>query len=629
MAAHPSAYNVTITFGKYKGLSLGYIHDAHRGYLSWLSGADGIPNTWREAAARVLLKEDIEKLPLPNSSKSNYQPKATVTKKNKDTLRVKFDFDRELLNRFKLEIDGRKWDAEEKCWEIPAVQITKLVELFNGTKNIEADDATKKFWREEKKRREDLDEIRVKDDTDIKIPTKLPLFPYQRVAVEFADRAHGRAMVADQMGLGKTVVAIGFAAKKNYKVLVVCPKSTVVNWMREIKRFTGKNAVCWASEGRLGRSDAQYQVINYDIVGKHLKELNKMKFDLLVCDEATYLKNRTTKRSKNVLGYWKERKKYPGIKTKYCLFLTGTPVLNRPVEAYHLLNYLDKNRFNNFFHFTQKYGGWRGSEPQNLEELHERTKDLVIRRVKKDVLTELPDKQRNDLYVEMTKEDMREYNTHLSTLFRKWRQLGKPTVAEMPAIQQFLIQKKMPKAIEVIDELLEADRGVLVFSVYIEPLKQLLKHYGDDAAMVYGQMKGKERQESIDKLSTGRAKVGLFSIGAGSMGIDGIQKQIDTVIFLDQWWVPSVHEQAEDRVHRIGQNNKVQIFYMLCENTIDEYMRGILTEKQQVIDTVVDGKLITVARDKSFFKEFVQVLQQNYSKDMKKYEDVDDIEIEG
>lgn len=630
MTTHNSAYKLIIPFGKYKGYSLGYIHNVNKGYLDWLVITQSMPEFWRIAASKVLSNQDISDL-LPNSTiPSSPPPRVRVEKINADTLRVNFDYNQEFLERFKFEIDGRKWNGEDKCWEIPAVQITKLVNMFGGTQHIDADDATKAIWKEEMDRRADLDSIRVKDDSEhisksLESVLKLPLFNYQNVAVEFAERAGGRAMVADQMGLGKTVVAIGFAAKNNYKTLVVCPKSVVVNWMREIKRFTGKGAVCWAGEGRLGPSKPQYHVINYDVVEKNLVELNKMGFDLLVCDEATYLKNRQTKRSKSVLGYYKERKKYPGIKSKNCLFLTGTPVLNRPVEAFHLLNYLDKNRFNNFYHFITRYGGWRGSEPQNLDELHDRTKDLIIRRVKKDVLTELPDKQRNDLYVEMTLSDMKEYDTHLATLFRKWRQLGKPTVAEMPAIQKFLLTKKIPRAIEMIDELLEAGKGVLVFSVYLDPLKHLKKYYGDKSALIMGEMNNTQRQETIDKLSTGEAKIGLFSIGAGSMGIDGIQNQIDTVIFLDMWWVPSVHEQAEDRVHRIGQNNKVQVFYLMCENTMDEYMRGILVEKQKIIDTVVDGKLLSIARDKSFFKEFVALVSKNYSKDVGKYTDVEDI----
>ena len=214
MTAHSSAYEVIITFGKYKNLSLGYIHDSHRGYLIWLSENENMPESWRVAASKVLLGEDVSSLSLPRSAFVGSPPKATVIKLDKDTLSVKFDFDRELLSRFKLEIDGRKWNPDEKHWEIPAVQITKLVNLFGGTQNIEADDATKEIWRKEKKRRQDLDEIRVKEDSDIEIDTKIPLYPYQKVAVEFADRAHGRAMIADQMGLGKTAVAIGFAQKR-------------------------------------------------------------------------------------------------------------------------------------------------------------------------------------------------------------------------------------------------------------------------------------------------------------------------------------------------------------------------------------------------------------------------------
>lgn len=613
---HDSVFHTNITFGKYAGMSLGQIYSINKSYLEWLVITPSIPKIWRDAAEHTLKGESVASLFPTGLSYIPSVKKGIVEYVDKDTLRLNFEYDKGLLERFKFEIDGRKWDNELKCWEFPSVNIGKVIKLFGGIQNIEADAKTLKILKKETERREDLDEIRVKEDSDIEIPTKLPLFPYQRVAVEFVERAGGRAMVADQMGLGKTVVAIGYAAKNVLKTLVVCPKSTVPGWMREIKRFTGKNAICWVSEGRLGRSDAQFHVINYDVVGKNLKELNKLDFDLLVCDEATYLKNRTTLRAKNVLGYYKERRKFPGIKSKYCVFLTGTPVLNRPVEAYHLLNYIDSQRFNNFYHFVQRYGGWKGIEPQNLQDLHQRTKDLIIRRVKKDVLTELPDKQRNDLYVEMSPTDIKEYREHLDDLFRSWRKVGKPTVGEMPGIQRFLLAKKLPRAIEFIDELLEADKGVLVFSVYLDPLHELKKHYGDKATMVIGEMNSKKRQESIDKLSSGEAKIGLFSTGAGAMGIDGIQKQIDTVVFLSLWWVPAVHEQAEDRVHRIGQDNKVQVFYFLCENTMDEAMREILVEKQKIIDTVVDGRLVSMARDKSFFKEFVQKLNQDYYKSL-------------
>ena len=128
-------------------------------------------------------------------------------------------------------------------------------------------------------------------------------------------------------------------------------------------------------------------------------------------------------------------------------------------------------------------------------------------------------------------------------------------------------------------------------------------------------MKRDDRQESIDRLTRGEAKVGLFSLRAAGMGIDGLQKVIDTVVFLDMDWVPANHEQAEDRTHRIGQTNQVQAYYMICDNTIDEYMRDLLKEKQEIADMIVDGALVTPDRNKSMFKEFVRRINSAYKQE--------------
>ena len=624
------SYDYIISFGKHKGKSLGFLLDSAPSYVHWMSGAN-MPGNWSTAAARVLAGESVADLNLPKSTYTTKNFDVTMFVGKKNLIHVTFAYDKELLERFKFEIDGRTWDAEERCWTVPAPQVVKMVEMFGGPTMVKADSATKKLYREEKARRVNLDEIRDKDDTDLEIDTKLPLYPYQKVAVEFINRAGGRAMVADQMGLGKTATAIGYAHHKKLKTLIICPKSVVIGWTREIERFAGKKATIWSSTGKLGRIDAQYHVINYDIVEKRADELRDANFDLLVCDEATFIKNRKTKRAKSILGDYKQRRLYPGIKTKHVIFLTGTPVMNRPIEAFVLLNFLDSTRFNNFFHFTQKYGGWKGEQPRNLDDLHDRTKDLIIRRLKKDILSELPPKQRNDLFVELAPPEMKEYNALLNKLFRKWRSLGKPTIAEMPAIQNYLIEKKMPRVIEMVDELLEQDRSVLIYSCYIDPLKKLVKHYGDTAALVYGQMNTTQRQISIDALKDGKAKVGCFSIGAGAMGIDGLQQSIDTVIFLDRWWVPSIHEQAEDRLFRIGQTKQVSAYYMTCEGTIDEYMGGILKEKQEMIDRVVDGKLLNFTPERSFFKEFVNKLKHEYAKSLLEVdEDIidDDFDLE-
>jgi SWI/SNF-related matrix-associated actin-dependent regulator 1 of chromatin subfamily A len=386
-----------------------------------------------------------------------------------------------------------------------------------------------------------------------------------------------------------------------------------IKTVEEFKSWLDENNLTVNELGEIVTRGSQFHITHYDAVSKNNHWLRDQKFDLLVCDEATYLKNRQTIRAKSILGSYKERRKYPGIKTKYVIFLTGTPIMSRPMEAFSLLNFLDKERFNNFYHFVERYGGWKGESPRNLQDLHDRTKDLVIRRKKSEVLTELPKKQRNDLYVEMSKDEHKEYQKLLKEVFGKWKLEGRPSVTHMPKLQAFLIEKKIPRLIEMIDEFLDNDRPILIFSCYLAPLKLLLEKYGDTAALLTGEMGRNERQNTIDRLTSGKSKIGLFSLRAAGMGIDGLQKVIDTVVFLDMDWTPANHEQAEDRTHRIGQTNQVQAYYMMCQETIDEYMRDILREKQQVADLIVDGALVTPESNKSFFKEFVRRINTVYS----------------
>lgn len=615
---HPSLDTVVFTWGKYTGQTLGTVRRTAPQYLQWITTTTSIPIVWIEAARLALADADVSHLALPKvklSDKPREQSSSEnvtieVHLKNTKTAYVVMPYNKLLVEQFKYEIDGRAWNADEKHWEFPAVHLPKFKKVFpNATFSASAHG----LLLELQERRETLDEIRELEDTDFTIPgLLLQLYPYQRVGVRFVDKAGGRCLIADAPGLGKTVQAISYAQLHNLKTLIVCPLSVVVNWQREIKKFTGKESTIWDSKTYDGNLTDQFHITHYDAVAKNNHWLRDQKFDLLVCDEATYLKNRQTIRAKSILGSWKERRKYPGIKTKYTIFLTGTPVMSRPIEAFSLLNFLDKERFNNFFHFTQRYGGWKGAAPMNLQDLHDRTKDLVIRRKKEQVLTEMPKKQRNDLYVELTKDEKKEYNGLLKEMFGKWKMDGKPSVQHMPKLQNFLIQKKLPRLIEMIDEFLDNGRSILIFSCYLNPLRQLQQHYGSTAVTLTGEMNRADRQHSIDSLTSGKAKIGLFSLRAAGMGIDGLQHVIDTVVFTDMGWLPAEHEQAEDRTHRIGQKSQVQAYYMICEGTIDEYMRDILKEKQEIADIIVDGALVTPERNKSMFKEFVRKINTVY-----------------
>ena len=618
---HPSLEQVVFTWGKYKGHTIASVARIAPNYLEWIVKTPGMLPQWVEASKKALSNEDISDIALPRVKQSSIPQRADTTPTSEIKIEVDLasaktafiimPYNKILLEQFKYEIDGRKWNAEEKHWEFPVVHLPKLIKLFpNAVLSSKAQNSLEKL----QERRDDLDELRIVEDIDYKIPgLKLDLYPYQKLGVKFVDRAGGRALIADAPGLGKTVQAIGFAQLHNLKTLIVCPLSVVPNWKKEIKKFTGKEATIWDSKGYDGKKSAQFHITHYDAVSKNHHWLRDEYFELMVADEATLLKNRQTVRAKALLGSYKERRKYPGIKTQYSIFLTGTPVLSRPIEIFSLLSYLDKDRFNNFFHFTQRYGGWRGDAPRNLTDLNDRIKDLVIRRMKSEVLKELPAKQRNDLFVELTASEKKEYQKLLKEMFGHWKSEGKPSVKHMPKLQGFLIEKKLPRLFEMIDEFLDNDKPILIFCNYIEPLKKILAQYGDKAAILTGSMKKEDRQVTIDRLSTGQAKIGLFSLTAGAMGIDGLQHQIDTVVFLNCDWIPANHEQAEDRTHRIGQKGQVQVYYMLCVDSIDEYMREILVEKQKVADMIVDGRLVTPVSQKSYFKEFVKKINMAYN----------------
>jgi len=545
------------------------------------------------------------------------KPKIEFVEKGKrapyKTVQVFLPYNKYHIYLIKKTIDGRKWNGEDKCWEIPLVHLPRAVDLFRDSHEIKVTPKLKELYHklieEEKVRRE----LREKEDIDIEIPgLKTDLYPFQRVGVAFADRTGGRCLIADQPGLGKTAQAIAYAQLHGLKTLVVCPLAVVKNWYREVRKFTGKESAIWDKNGLIGHANRQFHLINFDRVRKFDKVLRNVGYDLLVVDEATYLKNRNTLRYKSLLGSYRERAKFPGLKTKHAIFLTGTPIMSRPIEAFTLLNFLDNQRFNHFYHFIQKFGGWKGEPPKNLSELHERTKDLVIRRKKSEVLTELPDKQVNDIYVEIDPKEQSEYNRLLDELFGQWRFNGKPTIGTMPPLQIFLSKQKIPRLLEVIQEYLDNDRSILIFSTFIEPLTILKEELGDVASLYHGSMSDDEREEAIRSLAEGETKVGLLSIKAAGMGIDGLQNSIDTVVFLNMDWVPATHEQAEDRIHRIGQDRKVQVYYMIIPDTIDEYMMDILTEKRKIVAEAVDGELIEAINNKSFFNEFIRRLAKEH-----------------
>jgi hypothetical protein len=166
---HDSAFSATLPFGKHKGQSLGYVATHHPGYLNWMAGTEGMPQIWRMACAKTMMGESIEDLGLSGShvELAERSEKPVLTCLSDTLIGISFGYNHPLKERFKQEVDGRKWDKENKMWKFAAVKLPKVVELFGGTKNVIADEGVKELYREEMARRKALDEIRVKTDTKL------------------------------------------------------------------------------------------------------------------------------------------------------------------------------------------------------------------------------------------------------------------------------------------------------------------------------------------------------------------------------------------------------------------------------------------------------------------------------
>lgn len=537
-------------------------------------------------------------------------------------LRAEFPNDPTLRQALKRAVEGWQYDHVQREWRVPIGQAANAVQALGGKGRVVVDEAVRVWWRSRAARRRLLERIRQQRDTALQVPTRLPLFPYQRVGVEFVCAAGGRALIADPMGLGKSPMAIGYAVLGQRRTLVCCPASLRINWVREIQRFAGVEAAYWTgARGVVGDPGAQFHVANYDIAHRFVSAFNRLGFTLLVLDEAHYLKNPDARRTKAILGGFtpEERAAWPGITTPELVMLTGTPVLSRPAELYTLVRALDPTLFPNWETYADRYGAWppdnltgRPSRPQRLDDLHQQLRTVAIRREKSEVLADLPPKLVSEVYVELDAAAQTRYERLLERLVGEWAAAGRASLQAMQVLNAWLLQQKLPRVRELVDELLDAGRSVLVFATRLEPLQQLRDHYGARAAYIDGTMPAAARQVEVDRIQSGAAPVACLSLRAAGVGLT--LTRADSVVFLDLDYVPANHAQAEDRAHRIGQASPVNVYYLLCAGTIDEDLRDLIARKLAVVDTIVDGAPVTRRRSASVFPDLVRRLRARFGR---------------
>ena len=400
-----------------------------------------------------------------------------------------------------------------------------------------------------------------------------------------------------------TSAIIASLESESNKVLVICPSSLKINWYREIKNYSDKNILI--VEGKNWEPTFDYYIINYDIIKNYhsmdkteniesYKLIENEKFDLVIIDEAHYISNPTAQRTKLINDLVKNIPKV--------WLLTGTPMTSRPINYYNLLKIVDSPIALNWQGYVKRYcagyqfkvGGkkiWNTNGSSNLDELRERTKNIVLRRMKTDIL-DLPEKMVSPIFLDLTSTF---YSDELEDFIRiskdnRNKESLTVTINRLMKLRQVIAFEKVPYTCELIDKVIEQGKKVIVFTNFTSSLDMLHEKYKKNSVILDGRMSKDKRQQSVDKFQNDdKIKIFISNIKAGGVGITLTAAEV--VIMNDLSFVPSDHSQAEDRAYRYGQKNSVLVYYPVFENTIEMIVYNILQKKKNIIDQVMgDGE---------------------------------------
>jgi SWI/SNF-related matrix-associated actin-dependent regulator 1 of chromatin subfamily A len=411
------------------------------------------------------------------------------------------------------------------------------------------------------------------------------------------------------------------------KVLIVCPANAKINWFREINAYLPEEEISIIKSGHW--NPKRYTIINYDILKnfhtiidgrKTYKEheinrhLDNEGFDLIILDEAHMVKNPSSNRAKIISQISKN------IKRRW--LLTGTPLANRPMDFYNLLKICDSPVTASWKQYAFRYCDgkkfrkklktgvykdiWLTDGASNLEELHDRTKNLILRRKKDDHL-DLPPKIVAPYYVEI--DDMNEYHKafdeYLEWAKSEGKRLGNGRhMVELIVLRKYLALEKTKQSIELAEQAIENGQKVIIFTNFTHSFDALMNHFGKLAVGHNGKMSGVQKQNSVDRFQNDE-NVMVFVGNLISAGTAITLTEAEVVIMNDLDFVPANHAQAEDRAHRIGSTSTTNVYYPIAVGTIDEMMFKILEKKRKIIDTVIGDDHVSMTIEDDLFGEFI------------------------
>jgi hypothetical protein len=447
----------------------------------------------------------------------------------------------------------------------------------------------------------------------------VPLLPYQLDGVAFAVGA-GRTVLADDMGLGKTIQGVGVAellAREAgiRKVLVICPASLKSQWRNEIHRFCERDVQLIS--GRTAERTAQYAnpcfftICNYEQVLKDILSIEQTPWDLIILDEGQRIKNWEAKTTRVVKG----------LKSRFALVLSGTPLENRLDELYSVVQFIDDRRLGPGFRFFNQHrvidekGKVLGYK--NLDVLRERLQPILLRRTRDSVRLELPERTTEIVRIAPTDEQKVLHDGHMQTVAtivaKKYltemdllRLRAALLMCRMAADASYLVTKEKPnwsskleRLAELFDDIAaEPSRKVVLFSEWttmLDLIEPLLKDRKLPFVRLDGSVPQNKRQELVHEFQNNPECRFFITTNAGSMGLN--LQAANTVINVDLPWNPAILEQRIARAHRMGQTQPVQVFVLITEGTLEENLLNTLSAKRELALAALDQESTVEAVD--------------------------------
>ena len=486
-----------------------------------------------------------------------------------------------------------------------AIYLEKLIEdedlsFVNGSKYVS--NVVKKF-----------DKVKSKN---YEIPKDLnaTLRDYQVSGFEFfktlSDYQFG-GILADEMGLGKTIQTIAFLlSNKDKKSIVITPTALIYNWKNELEKFAPTLKVGLLHAAKSEREKILDNIDNYDVIlttyttyKNDIDQYKNISFDYCIIDEAQNIKNPDaiiTKAIKNV-----------NAKVKFAL--TGTPIENNLMELWSIFDFImpgylyNKSKFKSIFINNDK----------NIIELKNLIKPFILRRTKKEVITELPDKIEQKIIIDLEKEHKRAYKGYVNLITRKIKENNQDNItvfSYLTKLRQLCLSpelmvknyqgknSKLDVLINIIND--SSDEKILVFSQFTKVLEVIGKRLNEENisySYLDGKTSAKDRVKLVEEFNTNNNKVFLISLKAGGTGLNLTSANI--VVHFDPWWNPAVEDQASDRAHRIGQKNVVNVIKLIAKGTAEERVINLQETKKELIEDVINGNLDNSSTLKNLSKD--------------------------